>query len=424
MDFSTALLIPDEVDEEAGTGQLGLTDRKSFADVEFAISWQSAEAKHTDLYAAFNLNLWRDWMPPEIEDWLLGKPVGSLGELKLSAGLLVPQADPLGVLEIPYSRFNQHHLKHRAVAPRAGVFYPKGFIAGVRDIYSEDFTPFRVGRLEGDRMTVDIGHPLAGHDVTLSAGILDIREAGSERGGRAQDVPQLIAGQGPGMQARWRERPTDFFGDGSFVRSDDEADSVFFAKPRFTNHLDTTAQQQVKRLYARLLPKGARVLDLMASMNSHLDNALDFSGVSGLGMNEDELAANEMLTERVVHDLNREPTLPFADAQFDAVICTVSVEYLIRPFEVFAEVARVLKPDGKFIVSFSSRWFPPKAIRIWGDLHPFERMGLVLEYFHRCRPFRDLQTFSLVGLPRPQDDKYANRMQWSDPIYAVWGEKT
>ena len=37
-------------------------------------------------------------------------------------------------------------------------------------------------------------------------------------------------------------------------------------------------------------------------------------------LNENELALNRNLTERVVHDLNREPTLPFDSAGFDAVL--------------------------------------------------------------------------------------------------------
>lgn len=130
-----------------------------------------------------------------------------------------------------------------------------------------------------------------------------------------------------------------------------------------------------------------------------------------------------MLTGSVVHDLNRDPLLPFPDAAFDAVVCTVSVEYLIRPHGVFAEVARVLDLGGRFIVTFSNRWFPPKAIRIWPELHEFERLGLVLEYFRHSGRFRQLETWSLKGLPRPPDDKYADRITESDPIYAVWGTR-
>lgn len=417
-----AFLAPEDAEATAGTAQPERTQRNTFADVELALSWKSAEAAHTDVYAAFNLNLWRDWMPPEVEALLLDKPLGRAGSLNLAPGTLVPESDARDVLAIPIARFNKRHRKQLLVEPRAGRFYPKGYVAGVRDIYSEDFTPLRVASVDGDTLTVDLGHPLAGHDVTLTANILDIRDAGSERGGRAQDIQQLAAGNGPGMQARWRSQPTDFFSDDPFARGDAEDDGVFYAWPRFVNHLDSTALQQVRRHYARLIPRGARVLDLMSSMNSHLDFGLELPAVVGLGMNADELAANERLTERVVHDLNRQPALPFPDAGFDAAICTVSVEYLIRPFEVFREMARVLKPGGKFIVTFSNRWFPPKAISVWADLHQFERMGLVLEYFLESGRFKNLNTFALAGLPRPKDDKYASQMQWSDPVCSVWGE--
>lgn len=80
------------------------------------------------------------------------------------------------------------------------------------------------------------------------------------------------------------------------------------------------------------------------------------------------------------------------------VICSVSVEYLVRPLEVFAEVGRVLKPGGRFIITFSDRWFPSKVIQLWTELHPFERMALVLEYFRRSGQFSDLATESRRGL--------------------------
>jgi SAM-dependent methyltransferase len=99
------------------------------------------------------------------------------------------------------------------------------------------------------------------------------------------------------------------------------------------------------------------------------------------------------------------------------------VEYLVRPFELFEEVARVLKPGGPFIVTFSNRWFPPKVIRAWTELHEFERMGMVLEYFLKSGQYRDLETYSVQGLPRPENDKYFGQMLYADPVYAVWGRK-
>ena len=127
--------------------------------------------------------------------------------------------------------------------------------------------------------------------------------------------------------------------------------------------------------------------------------------------------------ETIVQDLNLNSRLPLESNSFDAVVCTVSIEYLIDPLAVFAEVSRVLRPDGYFIVTFSNRWFPTKAIKIWQELHEFERMGMVLEYFLRSDGFKDLQTYSIRGLPRPHDDKYFPDLWYSDPIYAVWGQK-
>jgi hypothetical protein len=80
-------------------------------------------------------------------------------------------------------------------------------------------------------------------------------------------------------------------------------------------------------------------------------------------------------------------------------------------------------PAGLLIVTFSNRWFPPKAIQIWQGIHEFERLGLVLEYFLESGRFDDLNTWSLRGLPRPADDKYADRLWLSDPVYAVWGRR-
>jgi hypothetical protein len=62
---------------------------------------------------------------------------------------------------------------------------------------------------------------------------------------------------------------------------------------------------------------------------------------------------------------------------------------------VFTEVSRVLRSGGQFIVTFSNRWFDTKAVAIWAELHEFERMGLVLEYFQRSGEFDHLQTYSI-----------------------------
>jgi hypothetical protein len=49
-------------------------------------------------------------------------------------------------------------------------------------------------------------------------------------------------------------------------------------------------------------------------------------------------------------------------------------------------------------------------------------MGLVMEYFHKTGQYKDLETYSSRGLPRPESDKYYPQMLKSDPVYGVWGK--
>jgi SAM-dependent methyltransferase len=165
-----------------------------------------------------------------------------------------------------------------------------------------------------------------------------------------------------------------------------------------------------------------RVLDLMSSWQSHIPDNVYLKELTGLGLNREELERNDLLCKWFVHDLNLYPILPFKNNEFDAAICTVSIEYIIYPDDIFHEFSRILRPGGVLIIAFSNRWFPPKAIQIWKDLHEFERMGLVLEYFERSGKFENLETYSLRGLPRPWDDKYFPERRYSDPIFAVWGK--
>lgn len=424
MDFAEGFYASEEATTGDAVGHTPLerTTARDFAAIEFKLSWRSEHARHTDFYVANRLNLWRDYFPPELETAVVDQPVGATATVEFAPGRLLPGHEPAQCLTFDSKHVERWSSNGQPLLANAGRFYPKGLIASVCGTTAEDITPFRVGEIANGRIVADLSHPLANRSLTVGARILNVWQAGSQRGGAAQDIPELIAGKGQGMQVRWRDQPTDFFTADAFERASAEPDSRFYQAPRMVDHLDRVATRQVEKLYGRLLPPGAKVLDLMTSWQSHLGDAQPAS-VAGLGMNADELAANPVLSERVVHDLNTDPRLPFADDTFDAVVCTVSVEYLIHPLTIFAEVRRTLKSGGRFVLVFANRYFPTKAIRVWTEVHPFERTGLVLEYFLRDGGYTDLNTFSLTGLPRPKDDKYAAQTPWSDPIHAVWGDK-
>jgi SAM-dependent methyltransferase len=165
-----------------------------------------------------------------------------------------------------------------------------------------------------------------------------------------------------------------------FDRIDPSPDPLFYVAPRLVNHIDDTTITALSDYYREVLPPGSAILDLMSSWVSHLPTDVGFTRVAGLGMNREELAANPRLTEFCVHDLNTHPSLPYPSESFDAVICAVSVQYLVRPIEVFAEVRRVLRRDGISIVAMSHRCFPTKAVRAFHVLPPDGRLELVATY--------------------------------------------
>ena len=180
--------------------------------------------------------------------------------------------------------------------------------------------------------------------------------------------------------------------------------------PRLVNHIDDATIAELGKVYAELLPAGAAVLDLMSSWVSHLPD-LPYERVFGLGMNAEELAANPRLNEWLVQDVNREPELPYPDASFDAVLNAVSIQYLTRPIEVYASVARVLRPGGIAIVATSHRLFPTKAIRGWQALSPDDRKRLVAHYLERAGGFTPAQI--LDRLPPA-----------SDPLWIIWSRRS
>lgn len=395
-------------------------DKGEHVSVEFVLEWPSAHATHTERYFLDKVNLWRDVLPGSLGEAMGELTEGESARQAFGAGDLVAAHDGAQIRTIGLSHLHATCRSARCLPLREDRFYPRALFAEPLNTFPQDRRALRCIDLEAEAVRLDLNHPLAGYPLAIQATVLERRQAGEEHGGRCHDVGEIMTDGGPGLQAPVPGKFTDFYSGAPFDRSDNVGDAVFYQAPRFVDHLDTTALEQVTALYSRFLISEMKVLDLMSSWNSHLPETLDLD-VVGLGMNGEEMEKNPRLSEFLVHDLNADPHLPFDDEDFDAVLCTVSVEYLTQPLAVFAEVARVLRPGAPFVVTFSDRWFPPKVIRLWQELHPFERVGLVLDYFARTGRFRDLGTESVRGLPRPGDDKYVRQTPYSDPIYAVWG---
>ena len=201
---------------------------------------------------------------------------------------------------------------------------------------------------------------------------------------------------------------SDPFPPGFFDRHDPSPDPGFYAVPRLVTHIDAGAVAAVGATYAGLGVDGD-VLDLMSSWVSHFPAPP--RSLTALGMNQAELDANAAATATVIADLNADPTLPFADASFDDAVCCVSIDYLTRPVEVLREVARVLRPGGRLVCTFSNRLFPTKAVRGWLVTAEHERPRIVQAYFAASGAFGPAE-----AARRPEAR--------ADPLWAVWATRS
>ena len=398
-------------------------DKDCFFRVDFEFLWTSLTATHRERFLARKVNFWRDFLPQDMEKAFLGLQVGDSVCLDYPAGQLVDIYSKNKVKSLSLKNFQSRQDQGQNIRPYFGRFYPKGFLSNVIGIYPENYYPFRVIKLSETEFDADLNHPLALYPIRVKATILEIAEKGSEFGGRCTVWMEEIAYCGPGMQARWQGQPTEFQVSNAMTRDDEAKDSLFYQQPRLVGHIDSQASYFLAEEYSRLLESGMRVLDLMSSVQSHLPENLDLE-VVGLGMNKEEMCKNSQIDEAIVHDLNADPVLPFADGEFEAIVCSLSIEYLVNPEKVMQEIVRVLKPNGVCFISFSNRWFPPKVTALWTEIHEFERLGLVQEYFLETGAFDNLHTYSVRNWWRPETDLRYPELIHSDPVFVVSGVKT
>ncbi|KPP82616.1 MAG: putative methyltransferase [Oceanicaulis sp. HLUCCA04] len=131
------------------------------------------------------------------------------------------------------------------------------------------------------------------------------------------------------------------------------------------------------------LADGQRVLDLGCGRGRHLhalywhERALD---VTGLDLDFADLGAAidgffelppppETPPRTAVFTVGDAGRLPFADASFDAVICSEVLEHLPDVPLALSEIDRVLKPGGKFALSVPRYWPEKICWQLSEDYH-------------------------------------------------------
>jgi SAM-dependent methyltransferase len=192
-------------------------------------------------------------------------------------------------------------------------------------------------------------------------------------------------------------------------------DALFYAEPRFVQHLDAAFRERLTALYRERIQPCAVVLDLMSSWVSHLPEDVRYTEVIGHGLNEQELRANPRLDRHWLQNLNADQRLPLADASVDAALIVAGWQYLQYPEAVAAELWRVVRPRGQLIVAFSNRMFFQKAPQIWTDAGDRDHLATVA------------RVLMAQGWPRPELIAEATRapgpLGWigghGDPFFAV-----
>ena len=183
---------------------------------------------------------------------------------------------------------------------------------------------------------------------------------------------------------------------GAFAKIDGDEDELFYEEPRLVYHIDDNAVAALTGFYRAVLPEGGVLLDLMSSWVSHLPPETPYAAVIGHGMNAAELAANPRLSPLVCPEPQPRPVPAAGRCQRrrgdDLRLGAISGA--ARRAAARGR-ARVLRPGGPVVISFSNRCFWTKAVAIWRALGDDGHAALVERYL-RHAGFERIETHRLA----------------------------
>ena len=160
-------------------------------------------------------------------------------------------------------------------------------------------------------------------------------------------------------------------------KPDDTDDSLFYSTPKFVYHLDSNFRKNLSELYEKEIISNSTVLDLMSSWDSYLPKNIKYKKVIGHGLNKEELEKNNAFDNYWIQNFNINQKIPLESETIDFCLMVAAWQYLQYPEKVSEEIARILNPNGKFIIAFSNRAFWHKAPNIWTYSSEIERIEYV-----------------------------------------------
>jgi len=421
-----SIIPPDPLLTQSGQKlqESSIVESSSILSAQVGIHWQGQDCDFQDWSYLPSIDLCCDNLPAQLSSALIGLATGDEVRQVFKAGELLQRQSSLVHNNIPARLFQPPAIGMAALQPAIGRFYPSDFFKSTPAIYQGNRRYCRVSNIQEGTLSVDCNHPLSSKAVEMMVRIESIKKATAEPCASCNDIVAMCCDHGPGMQDSLPAQETNFWCGNPFSRPDAGNDSEFFGTPSLQPYWDRTALKQLSLLYRQLIAQNSKILDLMAGVHSPLQEAdIKPSAVICAGLNRQELEHNPLCTRSEIVDVNTITSLPFSSEQFDVVLIHAAIEYAINPQLLIAEVQRVLKPAGRVIISFSNRSVTEKTIQLWSDAAEFERPAIVLAYLHSCSGFSRFNSYSMRGLLRSEDDRLAQQLLYSDPVYAVWADK-
>lgn len=156
--------------------------------------------------------------------------------------------------------------------------------------------------------------------------------------------------------------------------------------------------------YVRLLSGCSIILDIGCG---HGEMGAALAPATVYGVDSDPAAVEQASRYEIASCLDVSGGLPYADEMFDAVVAKDILEHLERPWELVAEIRRVIKPGGSVIASV----IQARPRRVWADythVRGFtEKTARIL--FEDCG-FRVHATWPMGGVP------LSNRLGFTDLV--------
>jgi FKBP-type peptidyl-prolyl cis-trans isomerase 2 len=343
--------------------------------LEFTVTWERDGRRHEEWFLGRKVNPVNDIFPRGMREALEGKRAGESVVFTFEPRLCIPRRKEGLVLTLGRDRLRRKTVSGEPIVPRVGRFYPQGHIDGLLDVYPDTLTPFRLTDLDDETFTADRNHPLADVPVTIEAKIQYLEERDTGTYGSLTHWRETACDWGPGMQALLDGEPPDFFHPAFFDRAADLDEDFLPPKP------DAAALRNYQRVLGRFVKPDMRVLDLS-------------------------------------------PDSERPSGKYDAAACLCTLEYMDRPVDILRYIDHFLTPGAPVVLAFTDRFDRDRAITGWGELHPFERMGLALEYLRMAGFTQGLGTVSMRNDWRDRDDPaFLETRGVSDPVFVVYGHK-